>query len=235
LTAVQSLIEVLQRTQLYEYAIGCVPLQVPVVRCSLSPCSALPDRTGRAVFFGVSLLRATSALGLESADEDPAAFVAVTRMRIACPTSLAVRARVCPVAPGTRPQDAPLASHRSHWKENRIGCVPVHDPVEAARTLPSRAVPEIVGGDVLRGPGRPTTRSLASETAEPVPAEFAAVTRTRTVRRTSSASSVYACAVAPRRLEQCLPVLRHRSHWNENRMGSVPIQEPLAAVSVFPC
>jgi hypothetical protein len=34
---------------------------------------------------------------------------------------------------------------------NEIGCVPDHDPGFADNVCPSRAVPEIAGGDVLLG------------------------------------------------------------------------------------
>jgi hypothetical protein len=45
---------------------------------------------------------------------------------------------------------APSASQRSHWNVYEVGD-PVHFPVDAVSSAPSRTVPEIVGGDVFDG------------------------------------------------------------------------------------
>jgi hypothetical protein len=96
-------------------------------------------------------------LGPESTAEEPPVFVASTRTRRVRPTSADVSVRLLVAALGIAAHAPPPAPHRSHWYRKRIGCVPFHAPGETVRTLPSRAVPEIVGGDVFTGALAPTT------------------------------------------------------------------------------
>jgi hypothetical protein len=55
---------------------------------------------------------------------------------------------------------APSASQRTHWKEYDVG-EPVHFPVDAVRTAPSLAVPEIAGADVFDGAAETVVVSFA--------------------------------------------------------------------------
>ena len=63
--------------------------------------------------------------------------------------------------------------------------MPDQVPGSAARVSPSRAVPEIVGGDVFAG-GAAATVELATDSAVTESTPFEAVTRTRRVRPTSA-------------------------------------------------
>ena len=88
----------------------------------------------------------------------PSAFRAVTRERIVLSTSTFFSTYVFSVAPPIVAQLPPSLSQRRHWYVNVVG-VPLHVPLLVVSVLPSWAVPEIVGGDVvprrsLRG-GRP--------------------------------------------------------------------------------
>jgi hypothetical protein len=55
------------------------------------------------------------------------------------------------VAPAIAPQFAPALSQRLHSNAKLMGVGPDHDPVLATSVWPFAAVPEIVGGEVLRG------------------------------------------------------------------------------------
>jgi len=66
-----------------------------------------------------------------------------------------------------------------------MGWLPFQEPDDAARTLPSRAVPEIVGAAEFTGAAEPTTTAVRSDVAMLLPATLRAVTRTRIVRPTS--------------------------------------------------
>jgi hypothetical protein len=169
---------------------GCVPVQLPVERLNLDPCCAVPERIGAALFAGAVPLLAMTGLGPESTVDEPPVFVAVTRTRSVWPTSAEVTVLLFAVAPGILAHPPSPARHRSHWYRKLIGSAPLHSPGETVSTLPSRAVPEIVGGDVFTGALAPTTTCVRSETAEPEPAEFLAVTLTRIVCPTSASTRV---------------------------------------------
>jgi len=76
--------------------IGSVPLQTPVDEVSVRPTSASPLTTGIETRCGGVAVGGsdpgTSAVGADDSDDDPAAFVAVTRERIVEPTSSEVTA-----------------------------------------------------------------------------------------------------------------------------------------------
>ena len=80
----------------------------------------------------------------------PSAFRAVTRERIVSSTSTFFSTYVFSVAPPMVAQLPPSLSQRRHWYVNVVGVL-VHVPLLVVSVLPSWAVPEIVGGDVLPG------------------------------------------------------------------------------------
>lgn len=84
-------------------------------------------------------------------------------------------------------------------------------PGPAVRVCPSCRVPEIVGPDRSSG-GAATTTAVCAEVAEALPAEFLAVTSTRTVLPTSAFVSLYVLEVAPVIWVQLDPVLSQPSH-----------------------
>ena len=87
-------------------------------------------------------------------------------------------------------------------------------PGSAVNVWPSRAVPAIVGGEVLLGAtGAAWTTAVAADVAELDPAEFVATTRTRRVEPASADDNVYVFPVAPRMLTQPAPAESHRRHW----------------------
>jgi hypothetical protein len=67
-----------------------------------------------------------------------------------CPTSAWTSLYVWPVAERFE-HFSPLELHRCQRKANVIGVEPDHEPLETVSVSPSRAVPEIVGGEVLEG------------------------------------------------------------------------------------
>jgi hypothetical protein len=117
-----------------------------------------------------------------------------------------------------------------------IGLVPVHVPGEAVSCCPSRAVPAIVGGAVLRGAvaGAARTVSEALVVSEAAPNEFVAVTVARIRLPTSAAASVYVRLVAPATTVHAPPAVLQRCHWYANVIGWVPVHVPLVAVRVRP-
>ena len=82
----------------------------------------------------------------------------------------------------------PLAAHRRHWYAEERGGVPSHDPSLAVSTLPSRAVPLMLGRAVFEG-ARAATIADAALVALEEPCEFVAATRTRIRLPTSAATS----------------------------------------------
>src|SRR6266508_917971 len=92
----------------------------------------------------------TTAVWLELADADPAAFVAVTAMRIVEPTSELASAYVFDVAPLMSVQLLPPASHRRHWYAI-VGPVPDQPPAVAESRLPCFAWPVTVGAATFAG------------------------------------------------------------------------------------
>src|SRR5687768_16809960 len=81
----------------------------------------------------------------------PLAFRAVTATRSRKPRSTSRTGYVFAVAPVTLEHVATSASHRCHWYEKPVGLA-VHSPSFALSVCPTLGVPEIVGGDVFRGP-----------------------------------------------------------------------------------
>src|SRR5262249_59320941 len=80
------------------YEMGCVPIHAPLSTLIVWPTCGVPCGSGCFVAPGL-LGEVTTAVGLDAADELPAAFVAVTTTRIVAPTSDELRVRVCDVAP----------------------------------------------------------------------------------------------------------------------------------------
>jgi hypothetical protein len=88
----QLLPEASQRYHWYAYVIGWVPVQVPGATVSFSSCFAFPVMVGGAVFDGFVAAGAVTGpvmtgVSSDSALEEPAAFVAVTRTLFRPPTS----------------------------------------------------------------------------------------------------------------------------------------------------
>jgi hypothetical protein len=103
------------RCHWYAYAIGAVPVQVPVEAVSVCPSWSVPLTVGGTVFAGALPIEAMAAVGSDVAALEPAAFDAVTRILNVLPTS-ADPVLNCPlVAPAISAQLAPLASQRCHW------------------------------------------------------------------------------------------------------------------------
>ena len=95
-------------------------------------------------------------------------------------------------------------------------------------------MPEIAGSVVLPGAGAPETTSLGCDVAAVAPAEFVAVTTTRMVEPISDACSRYEALVAPSMSAHVLPLASHSRQRYANDVGA-SVQEPLDAVSVWPC
>jgi hypothetical protein len=74
-----------------------------------------------------------------------------------------------------------------------IGCVPLHVPTLIVSTLPTRGLPEIVGGDVLFGAGVAiaTITAVGTEEAKVLPAAFLASTLNLIVCATSADVRTY--------------------------------------------
>src|SRR4051794_18495009 len=114
-----------------------------------------------------------------------------------------------------------------------MGCVPVQLPGPAVSVWPLRAVPEIVGGELLTGAvDGATTDAVWFEVAVAVPTEFLAVTTTRRVLPTSPAATVYVVAVSPAMSTHVAP---QRCHCRVVVIGCVPTHVPSAAVSTWLC
>ena len=64
--------------------------------------------------------------------------------------------------PSGRPPSAP---QRTHWYANEMGCVPLHEPLEAVSVLPCSAVPLIAGSAVFDG-GRRRRRDTVTRRDE---------------------------------------------------------------------
>jgi hypothetical protein len=90
---------------------------------------------------------------------------------------------VAAVAPAMSVHDPPEASHCCHWRVN--AGEPVHVPSAAVSVEPTIVVPEIDGADVT--PGADTvdtaagTTAVAADVPEAAPAEFVALSTTRSV------------------------------------------------------
>jgi hypothetical protein len=79
----------------------------------VAPSRALPATLGGVVAAGAT--GATTAVAGDAAAAEPAAFVAVTRTRTACPVSADASRCVERVAPAMSTQALPSASQRCHW------------------------------------------------------------------------------------------------------------------------
>jgi hypothetical protein len=88
----------------------------PVLELNVSPSWAVPDTTGAAVFAGAggAGAPATTLVGADAADVEPAASVAVTTERMVWPASAATSVKVEVVAPVMAEQDAPDELQVSH-------------------------------------------------------------------------------------------------------------------------
>jgi hypothetical protein len=88
-------------------------------------------------------------------------------------------------------QPAPVASQRCHWYVNEVGVAPLHEPLLAVSVLPSSEEPLIDGRAVATGAFVAAGRmmAVAADSREFVPAEFVAVTVTRSRWPTSSVTT----------------------------------------------
>jgi hypothetical protein len=76
-----------QRCHWNENEVG-LPVQVPSFAVNSSPTRAVPVIVGREVFVSGAAFEPTTSLGSERAFISPSAFIAVTRTRKVCPTSM---------------------------------------------------------------------------------------------------------------------------------------------------
>jgi hypothetical protein len=113
------------RRHWYAYAIGEVPIHVPVVPVSVSPTRAMPERPGSTVLMGGET---TTEEFHERSAAEPSELEAVTRMWTRPPMSAVPSAYTSAVAPGMSAQLVPFAVHRRHWYANVIGWAPVQTP-----------------------------------------------------------------------------------------------------------
>jgi len=172
-----------QRCQAYVYEIGVTPTHVPVDALSVCPGTAEPDTAGATVLAG---LLVTTAVAEDDCCADPPAFVAVTTTRSVWPMSALTTACVVVVAPAIAAQLAPPPSQRFHWYAYVIVPLPVHVPLAAVSVALRVAGPEIVGSAVFAGGLTVGMGAVTTESAVADPAEFVAVTSTRSVWPTSS-------------------------------------------------
>jgi hypothetical protein len=78
-----------QRCHRYVWAIGWVPVQVPGVAVSVSPCFGVPEMVGSVTGEGVAALTVPP-VSADVATVEPPALVAVTARRTRLPTSAGV-------------------------------------------------------------------------------------------------------------------------------------------------
>ena len=113
-TAAHPLPPASQRSHCWANAIGWVPLQVPSSDTpSVAPSRAAPDAVGAALLTGAAAV--TTTVAADAATASPAALVAVTSTRSACPMSAPRGAEVLPAAPAMLAQPVPSAAQRRHW------------------------------------------------------------------------------------------------------------------------
>src|SRR5262245_11401071 len=130
---------------------------------------------------------ATTAVGTDVREVEPAVFFAVTTTRSVRSRSALVRTYVAAFAPTIAAQLPPTLSQRCHWIENVIGCLPAHVPTDAVSVCPTVGVPVIAGGAVLAG--RAPTAAIArvaADVAFACPSVFLPWTRTRIAWPTSA-------------------------------------------------
>jgi hypothetical protein len=84
-------------------------------------------------------------------------------------------------------------------------------PFEAVSSWPWTAEPEIAGSAVFTG-GPGATTGEAGDVADALPAEFVAVTTTRSVAPTSAETAAYVPFVAPDRAAHDVPADVQRCH-----------------------
>src|SRR5687767_10289821 len=72
----------------------------------------------------------------------------------------------------------------------------------------------LVAGHPVGGAGAFVTTAVCAEVAVAEPLAFVAVTRSRSVRPRSAATTVYLSAVAPLIVTHSAPAELHRSHWS---------------------
>src|SRR5438093_13100937 len=90
----------------------------------------------------------------------------------------------------------PVESQRFHWYAYEVG-LPLHEPVELAKTCEICAEPLICGGAALVGTVSTVTVPVAADVADADPLAFVAVTVRRSVAPPSAETSAYEDAVAP--------------------------------------
>ena len=93
---------------------------------------------------------------------------------------------VSPVAPGMSAHVRTPLGQRCQRRASAIGAVPFQVPALEPSVAPCLASPLIAGGTELTGPAA-TTTAVGSESADTVPAELDAVSRTTTAWPTSPA------------------------------------------------
>jgi hypothetical protein len=178
-----------------------VPVQWPRSMARVLPARGVPETVGGTVLSGGSPAgrvgaATTAAVGSESCRVVPPGPAAVRATRTVWPASAALTSYMRSVWPGIGSHAPPVASHRSHWYTNVRGPVPVQVPGSTASVSPTRGVPVTAGAAVLRG-ASPAIGSVGADSTVFVPAELVAVTRTRRLVLTPSATGVHVAAVAP--------------------------------------
>jgi len=142
---------------------------------------------GVAVGVGVGVgvgLACTKSVALDFASSSPAVLRTVSRTRMRCATSAAVRTRELSVAPGMAVQvDDPTPVHRSHVHEAVGVGVPVYVAV-ACSVRPSSVAPEIVGPATIDG----TSSAQAAGLLRSMTSTSATLVRTVVLNRLSTRS-----------------------------------------------
>ena len=155
----------------------------------------------------------TTAVASDSAAlPEPPALLAVSVTRSSCPTSSATGLYVSPVAPPIATHALPDELQRSHWYTYPVGEF-VHSPWCSVNVWPCWAVPVTVGSVESTGTGGTTTAVASDSAALPEPPALLAVSVTRSLCPTSSATGLYVSPVAPPIATQLVPDELQRSHW----------------------
>src|SRR5215467_10670008 len=124
-------------------------------------------------------------------------------------------------------QEPPRGLQRSHWKRYVFGG-PLHEPRAAISCRPIRARPVMCGA--FRLAGTPSAVLVGLETAEAVPLEFMAETRTSSLCPESAPATTYVAEAAPLMALQLPPLAPQRSHRYAYLVGSC-VHEPRLAES----
>src|SRR5207247_3046517 len=148
------------RCHWYENESGA-PVHVPGSAVSSSPTLARPETVGRDVFFGAELDE-TTAVCSDAAVAAPSALIAVTSVRIRCPTSLASSVYVLNVSPTIVTQPVPSESHRCQRMRKLVGLF-CHVPRVVVSVSPSRAGPVITGFVTFTGAAAEAADAFSSD------------------------------------------------------------------------